>query len=207
MAASEWYDHSTFPSTGAFGSSSAMRAELLRIENGISAKLPDLSGNGGEIIAVNAAATALEAITTTGTGSGVRATSPTIATPIISTPVITKAALKSDIYTEQGALTSKNAAATLTMAELLTRIVQYTGAANANLTTPTAADIEAGLTVTAYSNIAFDFCVVATSTGNATLVAGVGITLTGNATVTNGTSGTFRVRRFGATDYRVYRIA
>lgn len=86
MAASEYYQHGTFPSTGAFGSSSAMRAELESIETGISAKLPDLSGNGSKIVAVNAGATALEAVTTTGTGNAVRATSPTLVTPILGTP-------------------------------------------------------------------------------------------------------------------------
>lgn len=86
MSVSEWYNHTTYPATGALGTSSAMRSELDAIENGISAKLPDLSGNGGEIIAVNSGATALEAITTTGTGNGVRATSPTLTTPLLGTP-------------------------------------------------------------------------------------------------------------------------
>jgi hypothetical protein len=84
MAISEWYDHTTFPATRASLSSSAMRSELAAIQNGISAKLPDLSGNGGKLVAVNAGATALEAITTTGTGNGVRATSPTITTPVLT---------------------------------------------------------------------------------------------------------------------------
>lgn len=83
--ANEFYDHTTYPSTGASGSSSAMRAELNAIEAGFD-KLPTLTGNGGEIIAVNSGATALEAITTTGTGSGVRATSPTLVTPVLGTP-------------------------------------------------------------------------------------------------------------------------
>jgi hypothetical protein len=86
MAVSDYYSHTTYPANGAQGSSSAMRSELEAIENGLSAKLPDLSGNGGEIVAVNAGATALEAITTTGTGSGVRATSPTLVTPVLGTP-------------------------------------------------------------------------------------------------------------------------
>jgi hypothetical protein len=86
MAVSEWYDHSTYPATGALGTSSALRSELDAIETGISAKLPDLSGNGSKIVAVNSGATALEAITTTGTGNGVRATSPTLTTPNLGTP-------------------------------------------------------------------------------------------------------------------------
>ena len=86
MAISEWYDHTTYPATGALGSSSAMRTELAAIQNGISAKLPDLSGNGGKIVAINSGASGLEAVTTTGTGNAVRATSPTLVTPILGTP-------------------------------------------------------------------------------------------------------------------------
>lgn len=88
MAVADYYSHTTFPAAGSFGSSSGLRAELEAIENGLSAKLPDLAGNGGKIVAVNAGATALEAVTTTGTGSAVRATSPTLSSPIISGPII-----------------------------------------------------------------------------------------------------------------------
>lgn len=81
----EYYDHTTYPSQGSAGSSAAMRAELDLIEAGFG-KLPNLAGNGGKITAVNAGGTAIEAITTTGTGSGVRATSPTLVTPALGTP-------------------------------------------------------------------------------------------------------------------------
>lgn len=87
MSAAEYYSHSTYPATRASLSSSAMRSELELIEAGF-AKLPDLAGNGGKMIAVNAGATALEAITTTGTGNGVRATSPTLTTPTFTAPVL-----------------------------------------------------------------------------------------------------------------------
>lgn len=80
-----YYDHTTFPAQGAALSSSAMRAEFDLIEAGFN-KLPTLSGNGSKLCAVNSAGTALEAITTTGTGSGVRATSPTLVTPALGTP-------------------------------------------------------------------------------------------------------------------------
>lgn len=88
MSGSEFYDHSTYPSNGASGSSSAMRSELELIEAGFG-KLPDLSGNGLKIVAVNSGGTALEAITTTGTGSGVRATSPTFVTPTLGAATVT----------------------------------------------------------------------------------------------------------------------
>lgn len=80
-----YYDHTTYPATGALGTSSALRSELDLIEAGFD-KLPTLTGNTLKIIAVNSGETALEAITTTGTGSGVRATSPTLTTPLLGTP-------------------------------------------------------------------------------------------------------------------------
>lgn len=79
---SDYYDHGSYPATSASGTSSPMRAEFDLVTTGISNKLPTITGNGSKIIAVNSGATVLEAITTTGTGSGVRATAPTFTTSI-----------------------------------------------------------------------------------------------------------------------------
>lgn len=68
MAGSEYYDHTTYPSQGAAGSSAAMRSELGSVENGFG-KLPGLAGNGGKIVVVNAGGTALEAISSPDIGS------------------------------------------------------------------------------------------------------------------------------------------
>jgi hypothetical protein len=62
MPGSEYYDHSTYPSQGAAGSSSALRAELDLIEAGFS-KLPDLAGNGDKPAFINAGGTAMVAKT------------------------------------------------------------------------------------------------------------------------------------------------
>mgnify|MGYP000187388145 FL=1 len=69
MSASEWYEHGSFPTNRSFGSSSSMRAELEAIQAGLSAKLPDLSGNANKLIGVNAGATALEAKSITFAGA------------------------------------------------------------------------------------------------------------------------------------------
>lgn len=53
----EYYDHTTYPSVGATGSSSAMRAELELIQTGFD-KLIALAGNGNKLMKVNAGATA-----------------------------------------------------------------------------------------------------------------------------------------------------
>ena len=68
MSAIEYYNHSTYPATGAAGSSSAMRAELELIEAGFE-KLPGLAGNGGKLVQVNSGGTALEATDTPALGT------------------------------------------------------------------------------------------------------------------------------------------
>lgn len=108
-------------------------------------------------------------------------------------------------YFEQVAPTSKAAAATLTIAELLTGIIEYTGAV-ANLTLPTGADIEAGVTGMA-TDRAFEFSVINTGSGTATVLTAVGLTLVGAMTVPASTSGQFRVRRTAADTFTVYRVA
>lgn len=76
------------PADGAGLQSAEMRAEFLLIQAETD-KLPTVTGNGGKIIAVNAGGTAEEAITTTGTGNGVRATSPTLVTPTLGVATAT----------------------------------------------------------------------------------------------------------------------
>lgn len=102
--AGEYYDHTTYPASNASGSSAAMRAELELIEAGFN-KLPTLAGNAGEIAVVNLAGDALGSIaagltteilvgggagafpvwtTVTGTGAPVRATAPTLVSPVVT---------------------------------------------------------------------------------------------------------------------------
>lgn len=110
------------------------------------------------------------------------------------------------IYRNQPAQTSKAAAATLTIAELLTGIIQYTGAA-ANLTLPTGTAIEGGVPATFPVNMSFDVSVINTGSGAATIVTNTGLTLVGSTVVTNGTSAMFRVRKTATNTYTVYRIS
>lgn len=110
------------------------------------------------------------------------------------------------VYRNQPAQTSKAAAATLTIAELLTGIVQYTGAA-ANLTLPTGTAIEGGVPATFPVNMSFDVSVINTGSGAATIVTNTGLTLVGSMVVTNGTSAMFRVRKTATNTYTVYRIS
>lgn len=103
----------------------------------------------------------------------------------------------------QAAQTSKGAAATLTGPELVTGILQYTGAAD-TITLPTGTTIEGALTWNA-NNVCLDWFVVNTGTGTCTIAAN-GNTTVGALTVANGASGWFRIRRTAANTFTVYRL-
>lgn len=103
----------------------------------------------------------------------------------------------------QVAQTSKSAAATLTGAELITGVLQYTGAA-ATVNLPAGSAIESALTWSA-SNVSLDWYVVNTGTGACTIGANANTTV-GSLTVTNGTSAHFRIRRTASNTFTVYRL-
>jgi len=110
------------------------------------------------------------------------------------------------VYKNQPAQTSKAAAATLTIAELLTGIIQYTGAL-ATLTMPTGTDIEGGVPATFPTNMSFDFSVINTGAGVVTLGTATGLTLVGSMDVGLAASGLFRVRKTATNTYTIYRLA
>lgn len=108
------------------------------------------------------------------------------------------------ILPAQATPTSKNAAATLTGAELITGALEYTGAAD-TITLPTGTTIEGALTWYA-NNVSLDWSVINTGSGTCTIAAN-GNTTVGALTVTNGTSGRFRIRRTATNTFTVYRMA
>jgi hypothetical protein len=103
----------------------------------------------------------------------------------------------------QGAPTTKNAAATLSGAELVTGILSYTGAA-ATVNLPTGTNIEGALTWSA-NNVSLDFFVINTGSGICTIGANGNTTL-GALTVAAATSAQFRIRRTAANTFTVYRL-
>jgi hypothetical protein len=105
----------------------------------------------------------------------------------------------------QPAPTSKSAAATLTIAELKTAIVQYTGAAD-TLTLPTGTLMEGGFSGI-YTNMTFEWSVINTGSGTCTIDAGVDHTIVGHATVAAGDSGRFASRRTAANTFVSYRLS
>ncbi len=107
----------------------------------------------------------------------------------------------------QGAPALYTGTATITAAELSTRILSYTGAGH-TLTLPTAALLDAAFP-NAQQNDSFDFTVIAT-TGTATIAVGTGITAVGALTVAASTATMFRLRKSnapGATSaWIIYRV-
>jgi hypothetical protein len=107
-------------------------------------------------------------------------------------------------YNQPG-VTSKSAAATLTVAELKTGIIQYTGAA-ATLTLPTGTLTEGGFNGI-YTNMTFEWSVINTGSGTCTIGAGTGHTIVGSTTVAAGASGRFASRRTAANTFVTYRLS
>ena len=101
--------------------------------------------------------------------------------------------------------TSKSAAATLTVAELQTGIIEYTGSA-ATLTLPTGTLTEGGF-VGIYTNMAFKWSVINTGSGACTIGAGTAHTIVGSATVAIGESALFASRRTAANTFVSYRLS
>ena len=96
------------------------------------------------------------------------------------------------------------AAATLTVADLKTKIITYTGIA-ATLTLPTGTLTEGGFGAI-YTNMAFEWSVINTGAGICTIGAGTDHTIVGSATVAIGASARFASRRTAANTFVSYRL-
>jgi hypothetical protein len=108
----------------------------------------------------------------------------------------------------QGAPTALTAAATATAAQLANGLFTFNGTAG-NLTLPTVADLEAGVSSASKVNAAFDFFVINIDAGtdDVTVATATGWTLVGTMAVTENTSGHFRARKTGDGTWTCYRIS
>lgn len=105
----------------------------------------------------------------------------------------------------QTAETVKNAAATLTAAEIRIGIINWTGAA-ATLTLPTGTALDSGLSGLVVDT-AIDFSVINTGSGTVTIAVNTGITSLGSLTIVAGASGQFRLRKTATATYTLYRLS
>ena len=108
------------------------------------------------------------------------------------------------ILSAQGAPTVLNGSTTLTAAQIATGIIQYTGASN-TLTLPLGTALD-----TYYSanvDMAFDFSIIHTGSGNVTIGVNTGVTSIGSLATSNGNSSRWRLRRTGIATWIIYRIS
>lgn len=108
-------------------------------------------------------------------------------------------------FQPQPASADYTGAATLAVSDLAGGIVTYAGA-GANLTLPTAAAMDAAIN-NATVNSAFDFSVVATGAGTATLVTNTGWTIVGRLTTATATASRYRARKTGVGTWTLYLLA
>lgn len=107
-------------------------------------------------------------------------------------------------FQTQPAPAAVNATATLTVANLQTRIITSTTAAAVTGTLPTGTlmdDLYGGST-----DMGYDWSVINTGANAFTVAAGTGHTVVGNMVVAAGTSASFRTRRTAANTWINYRI-
>lgn len=105
--------------------------------------------------------------------------------------------------------TAKTADATLTIAEILTRIVTVTSASAVALTLPTGTLTDAGIVPALAVNQTIEWVVInlGSSSGAVTMTAGATHTYVGAAVVAIATSARFRTKKTAANTFVTYRVS
>jgi hypothetical protein len=114
------------------------------------------------------------------------------------------------LFVAQPTPSAINASATLTIAELLTRIITTNSATAVAFTLPTGTLTDAGiLSGQLLVNQSFDWSIVNTGSavGVVTVSGGTGNTLEGSGVLAITTSATFRTRKTAANTFVTYRVA
>lgn len=157
--------------------------------------------------------------TFTGTPAAPTATAGTSTTQIATTAFVTTAdnlkaplanpAFTGNVYFYQPAPpTTKSSATTLTIAELLTNIIDC-GGTTYTLTLPTGTNIDAGVVAGLAVDSAFNWSLINRGGGTVTVAGNTNHTFsnTGSSTVSAGTSAQFTTRKTATNTYVTYRIA
>lgn len=132
-------------------------------------------------------------------------------TSAVQTQLNAKAPLASptftgNVYFAQPTPTSKSTAGTLTIAELLTGIIDC-GGSTYNLSLPSGTSVDAGVVAGLAVDGAFEWSLVNRGGGTVTVVTGINNTLSGSGAVPVSSSGLFRTRKTATNTYVTYRIA
>jgi len=113
-------------------------------------------------------------------------------------------------YGVQPAPTTLSTTQTLTISQLLTKIIQASPTEAINLTLPSGSSVDSGIYVGTTVNVSFDWSVINTSSTSGavvTILAATGNTIVGSPTVAIGTSGIFRTRKTASNTFITYRIS
>jgi len=116
----------------------------------------------------------------------------------------------SNLFVTQPTPSAVNASATLTIAQLLTRIITTTSATAVAFTLPTGTLTDAGiLNGQLLVDQSFDWSIVnaGSAVGIVTVSGGTGNTLVGSGVLAITTSATFRTRKTAANTFVTYRVA
>lgn len=208
----DYYTATSDPADNTDAEPLVLRTEHASIQAGF-AKIAGYTGNAGKIVAINSAGTAQEAIATTGTGDGVRATSPTLVTPLLGTPtsgtltnctgypVSALAGLGTGVATFLATPSSANLAAAITdetgsgalvfatSPTLVTPVLGVATATSINKVAITAPATSATLTIADGKTLTASNTLTFAGTDGSTLNIGAGGTLGTAATKNTGTSG------------------
>ena len=111
------------------------------------------------------------------------------------------------VYEGNSAFTKLNTTATLTIAQLLTLVIESTPTANITFTLPTGTLMEGGVMSSLDVNKSFVWSVVNIATGfTITMAGGTAHTYVGNTTIAANTSATFRSQKTATNTFRTVRL-
>lgn len=114
---------------------------------------------------------------------------------------------RATLYEGNAAFTVLNTTATLTIAQILTLVIESTPTDNITFTLPTGTNTDAGVMSTLETFASFTWSIVNISTGFTITMAGnTGNTYVGNTTIGANTSASFRTQKTATNTFRTVRI-
>lgn len=114
---------------------------------------------------------------------------------------------RANLYEGNAAFTVLNTTATLTIAQILTLVIESTPTANITFTLPTGTNTDAGVMSSLETFASFTWSIVNIATGFTITIAGnTGNTYIGNTTIAANTAASFRTQKTAANTFKTVRI-